>query len=126
MQEVYTRYNGGDNGADIYFPEIAFTEEGTYTYNITETKGDNEKITYDEKVKTEEKFLSDALAKIDGLEVVTEESDYGPYIVSIKGLEQGDNWYWNYYVNGEYAQVGISQQEVKDGDVYTFKLEKFE
>ena len=81
---------------------------------------------YDEKVKTEEKFLSDALAKIDGLEVVTEESDYGPYIVSIKGLEQGDNWYWNYYVNGEYAQVGISQQEVKDGDVYTFKLEKFE
>ena len=81
---------------------------------------------YDEKIKTEEKFLGDALAKIDDLEVVTEDSDYGPYIVSIKGLEQGDNYYWNYYVNGEYAQVGVSQQEIKDGDVYTFKLEKFE
>ena len=81
---------------------------------------------YDEKIKTEEKYLGDALAKIDDLEVVTEDSDYGPYIVSIKGLEQGDNYYWNYYVNGEYAQVGVSQQEIKDGDVYTFKLEKFE
>ena len=81
---------------------------------------------YDEKIKTEEKFLGDALAKIDDLEVVTEDSDYGPYIVSIKGLEQGDNYYWNYYVNGEYAQVGVSQQEIKEGDVYTFKLEKFE
>ena len=81
---------------------------------------------YDEKIKTEEKYLGDALAKIDDLEVVTEDSDYGPYIVSIKGLEQGDNYYWNYYVNGEYAQVGVSQQEIKEGDVYTFKLEKFE
>ena len=59
------------------------------------------------------------------LNVETEDSDYGAYIISIGDLEQGDNYYWNYYVNGEYASVGVSSYEIKNNDVFTFKLEKF-
>ncbi|MBQ9827592.1 MAG: DUF4430 domain-containing protein, partial [Lachnospiraceae bacterium] len=99
-------------------------EAGNQIQILVYDKENNE--IYNETFKTEEKFLGDALAKQEDLEVVTEDSDYGPFITSIKGLAQGDNYYWNYYVNGGYAEVGISQQEIKDGDVYTFKLEKFE
>lgn len=81
---------------------------------------------YDEKKETSEKYLLDALKSLEDLEVETEDSDYGAYIISIDDLEQGDNYYWNYYVNGEYASVGVSSYEIKNNDVFTFKLEKFE
>lgn len=81
---------------------------------------------YDEKKETNEKYLLDALNSLEDLKVETEDSDYGVYIISIGDLEQGDNYYWNYYVNGEYASVGVSSYEIKNNDVFTFKLEKFE
>ena len=31
-----------------------------------------------------------------------------------------------YYINDEYAPVGVSSYKIKENDVYTFKLEKFE
>ena len=71
-------------------------------------------------------YLLDALNSLEDLKVETEDSDYGAYIISISDLEQGDNYYWNYYVNGEYASVGVSSYEIKNNDVFTFKLEKFE
>jgi len=40
--------------------------------------------------------------------------------------KQEDNYYWNYYINDEYAPVGVSSYKIKENDVYTFKLEKFE
>ena len=80
---------------------------------------------YDQKKETTKKYLIEVLKSIDELDVKTQDSQYGEFITSIKGYEQGDNYYWNYYVNGEYAQVGASNQEVKNNDVYTFKLEKF-
>ena len=85
----------------------------------------NESV-YDKKSETTKKYLIEVLKSIEELDVKSQDSQYGEYITSIKGLEQGDNYYWNYYVNGEYAQVGASSLEVKDKDVYTFKLEKFE
>lgn len=81
---------------------------------------------YHEKKLTKEKYLVDAIKTIDDLELKTEDSDYGEYIISIKGLKQGNNYYWNYYVNGEYAQIGISSYEIKNNDEFRFKLEKFE
>ena len=31
--------------------------------------------------------------------------------------------YWSFYVNGEYCMHGISEQPVKDGDVFQIKWE---
>ena len=81
---------------------------------------------YNEKKKTKDKYLVDLLNSISELKVVTEDSQYGKFITSIMDIKQGNNYYWNYYVNGIYAEVGISSYEIKDNDSYTFKLEKFE
>lgn len=83
-------------------------------------------VIYDDKKETSEKYLIDALNSFSDLKIKTESGDYGAYITSINDLEQSNNYYWNYYVNGEYASVGISKYEIKDNDTITFKLEKFE
>ena len=86
----------------------------------------DDSVLYDKQLSTEHEILIDALKEQIDLDVVTVDSQYGEYIVSIKGIEQGDNYYWNYYVNGEYAQVGVSSQKINNNDIYTFRLEKFE
>ena len=83
------------------------------------------KSVYNEKVSTKKKYLIDVLKEQEELKIKTEDSQYGEFITSIKGLSQGDNYYWNYYIDGEYAQVGVSQYEIKNDETYTFKLEKF-
>lgn len=87
---------------------------------------EKELMIYDEKKQTDKVFLAEVLKELDDLNVQTEIGDYGEYINSINDIAQGDNYYWNYYVNGEYASVGISNCRIKENDVYTFKLEKFE
>lgn len=81
---------------------------------------------YSEDIITNAEYLSDALREAEGLEMVTEDGDYGEYITSIMGIEQGDNYYWSYYVNEEYATTGISGCKIEDGATYSFKIEKFE
>lgn len=44
----------GNNGSNISFKELTFKEAGTYTYTISEVKGDDTDITYDETVYTVE------------------------------------------------------------------------
>ena len=83
-------------------------------------------VVYNEEKTTSKKYLLDALKTFDDLKLETETGDYGEYIISINGKKQEDNHYWNYYINDEYASVGVSSYEIKENDVYTFKLEKFE
>lgn len=49
------------------------------------------------------------------------------FITSINGVSQdtSQGLYWIYYVNGELGMVGASQYMIKDGDVITWKMEKF-
>jgi len=86
---------------------------------------DNKEI-YNKGIETEEKYLAGVLEKTKDLEVKMEDSEYGKYITSILGIEQGDNYYWSYYINDEYANVGVSNCGVESNKVYTFKFEKFE
>ena len=87
---------------------------------------ENEILIYDKGKQTEKNVLVDLLKSLDDLNVETETGPYGEYIISINSKKQGDNYYWNYYINGEYASVGISSHKIKDNDIYSFKLEKFE
>lgn len=66
------------------------------------------------------------MKSIDQLELKTKDSDYDEYIIFIKSVEQAGNYYWNYYANSEYTQTGVSSQKIKNDNVYTFKLEKYE
>ena len=58
------------------------------------------------------------LANERGIEFDYEDyGDMGMLVVNIGGKSGGDgNAYWQYWVNGEYAQVGASAYEIQDGD----------
>lgn len=81
---------------------------------------------YEKEIKTSKKYLIEVLEDIGELKVITEASDYGEYITSIMDIEQGDNYYWSYYIDDEYATVGASSCEIEDGKTYSFKIEKME
>lgn len=80
---------------------------------------------YSGDVATEAVYLIDALEEIEELNVVIENGIYGAYITSINEISQGDNSYWTYYIDDEYASVGVSGCEIEEGKTYTFKIEEY-
>ena len=56
------------------------------------------------------------------------DTGYGPYLESINGMgteQAGKNWYyWSFYVNGQYSNVGMGSYVLQDGDqismIYTY------
>lgn len=49
--------------------------------------------------------------------------DAGKFITSIEGVAADNEHYWAFYLNGEYAQQGISQTKLVKDDVITFVYE---
>jgi len=108
-------FNKFKNKDDIDFKKISVVVFDQYN-----------EIIYDKKIETKEKYLIDFLKNTTELKIISKTGDYGEYIISILDKEEGDNYYWNYYINGEYATVGVSSLKIEDGKEYSFKLEKFE
>lgn len=60
-------------------------------------------------------------------EITFTEKNYaglGKFIDSINGLEGNGTQTWIYYVNGKKAAVGVSNYQLKPGDVVSWKYEK--
>lgn len=104
--------NKAENGAN----------DNKKTITISVYNKENENI-YKENIDTDKQYLFDAISEKKDLKVVSEDSQYGKYITSIMGIEQGDNYYWSYYIDGQYAEVGVSKCEIEDGKTYDFKIE---
>ena len=52
---------------------------------------------------------------------------YGLYVKSVNGITADydkDKVYWAFYVNGEYGTAGVDVTEIKEGDVYSFRISK--
>ena len=81
---------------------------------------------YNKTIETEENYLADVLETIEDLDIVMEDSQYGKYITSILGIEEGDSYYWSYCINDEYASIGVSSCEIEENAIYSFKIEKYE
>ena len=94
----------------------------TITVNVYDKEANE---IYNEEISTNEEYLSDVLKNIDELNVITVDSQYGEYVTSILEISEGDNYYWSYYIDDEYAQVGISSCKVEDGKTYAFKIERY-
>jgi len=86
----------------------------------------DEKMVYEKKHETNKKILLDALEELSDLKIVTENSDYGKFIVSIYGINQESDYFWNYYINDDYAMTGVSSYKIKDDDVISFRFEMLE
>jgi len=52
--------------------------------------------------------------------------EVGAFVKSIAGMENTSERFWQFWVNGEYGQVAMDQQEIKDGDFVEVKFRGFE
>jgi len=48
----------------------------------------------------------------------------GKFITEINGVENGEK-YWFYYVNGQKAEIGVSNYKINNGDIVSWKYENF-
>ncbi len=54
------------------------------------------------------------------------EGPYGMYIAKVEGekaVYEEDNAYWAFYVDGEYASLGVDQTPIENGRVYKLAYE---
>ena len=76
-------------------------------------------------VKTDKETVGDALLET---ELISgEESQYGLYVTTVDGLTldyNADKYYWAFYVDGQYAEVGVDSMEVVPGAKYSFVAEQ--
>lgn len=56
-------------------------------------------------------------------ELTYEEYPFGVYITSIEGVQPKENEYWALYVNGAYAEKGISDYALEDGMELEWRIE---
>lgn len=81
---------------------------------------------YNKNIKTTSNKIVDVL-KNENVSLKIEDGPYGAYIMSLMDLEQKNDkdgiYYWAYYINDKYAEVGISNCKIKDGDTYKFVYE---
>ena len=98
------------------------SEDGSINVQILVIDIDS-KIISDNSYNTDNSSLYDLMAN--NYELKTEDGTYGKVLLGIDNLiTDFDTTYIAIYVNGEYAQFGISSLQISDGDVYEFKEEK--
>jgi len=51
--------------------------------------------------------------------------DFGVFVTSIAGIAPAGNQYWSFYYNGQYAQVGASDQKISNNDTTFWELASF-
>lgn len=96
--------------------------EGTKSITIQVVDKAQEKETYE--LKTDAKYLKEAMDEAEGLTYSGTEGDYGIMIDTVNGQRADytlDGAYWSFLVNGEYCNYGIDTQPVKDGDIFTIQ-----
>ena len=96
--------------------------EGTKSIVIEVIGKNQDKETY--IVKTDGKYLEDAMREAEGLEFDGVEGDYGFMIDTINGQRADytlDGAFWSFYINGEMCNYGISEQPIQDGDIFTIE-----
>ena len=108
----------------IYFNFREKPVEGSKEIIIKVVYNNKETTTYE--LKTDAKYLKEAMDEADGLEYSGTEGQYGLMIDTVNGVRADytlDGAYWSFYVNDEYCNYGISEQPIEDGDVFSIVYE---
>lgn len=108
--EVSALIEGGVLGeGDTVFPLTVLDKEGNETQF---------------EIHTDKETVGEALVEL-GL-IVGEESGYGLFVKTVNGITADydkDGVYWAFYINDEYAQVGVDSAKITKGEHYSFKVE---
>jgi hypothetical protein len=102
----------------VYVPEAAkhensVTVQGVGSYKVTTESGDNA-FTALQKA-----------TKVGGFPIEYQSYSFGVFVTSIGGQKAAGNQYWAFYYNGNYSQVGASDQKISDNDTTFWRLESF-
>lgn len=76
------------------------------------------------EIHTDQEIVGKALLEVGLIE--GEESEYGLFVKTVNGITvdfETDGLYWAFYVNDEYAQVGVDSTMITASDVYSFRIE---
>jgi len=106
----------------------------------TEILNENEateelEITSESETPAPDALTYEFTAQTDGitaLELLTEQAEVetqdfgsaGAFVTSINGTPSNAQYYWSFFVNGEYAEQGASQTILQKGDTITFTYEE--
>lgn len=104
----------------IYFNFREKPVEGSKEIVIKVVSVEDKVTTYE--LKTDAKYLQEAMDEAKGLEYSGTESQYGLMIDTVNGVRADytlDGAYWSFLVNDEYCNYGISEQPIEDGDVFS-------
>lgn len=92
-----------------------------FEFSVVDKKGNE---TFFE-IHTDKTIVGEALQELDLIQ--GEDGQYGLYVKTVSGITADydkDGMYWAFYVNGEYALSGVDTTEIKEGERYSFKIEK--
>jgi len=105
--------------------EDSLARGGDITVDVTIDYGQGDKQVFSDEVIRERDSVLDLL---DVLEkrygIITQRRNFpgmGVFIEAIHGVHNANNFYWQYWVNGEYAQVAAEQYILEDGDEVLWK-----
>ena len=107
--------------ADATYTEDTQLGDGAKTVVVEVTAGEKT-VTF--TVKTDKETVGDAL--LEHNLVTGEQSAYGLFVKAVNGIVADydvDKTYWAFYIDGEYANTGVSETPITAGATYTFKAE---
>lgn len=92
-----------------------------FTFTVVDKDGNETEF----EIHTDKETVGQALQELNL--IAGENSEYGLYVKTVNGITADydtDKVYWAFYVNGAYATSGVDTTPVKEGDTYSFKVEK--
>lgn len=95
--------------------------EKAFDFDVTFSNGETACFT----IHTDAETVGEAL--LEQKLIAGDESEWGLYVKTVcdETLDyDADGMYWAFYINGEYAQTGVSQTPIAEGESYAFKAEK--
>lgn len=99
--------------------------EGSKSITIEVVNSKVESVKYE--LKTDAKYLAEAMDEAEGLEYEAVDGPYGLNVQTVNGeraVYEEDGAYWGFFVNDEYCNYGISEQPVNDGDYFKIEYTK--
>ena len=103
---------------------VSDTELGEGATKLTvQVKAEDHQITF--TIHTDKTTVGEAMQEHDLLE--GEESQYGLYVKKVNGILADydvDQYYWGFYIDGEYALTGVDTTTIEEGVTYSLERSK--